>query len=240
MAQQLQNITIAAPGFGGINTQDSPLLQAQGFASICDNAVIDKQGRIAARKGHSMVSSNGSSVLGSSAGIEHISEFVQENGTKVFFSAGNNKIFTGTSYLSDATPCSYTITANNWSACSLANKHFLFQRGHEPLVYDAATSALTKMTAHGSSSGTPPQAHICLAAYGRIWAADVTGNKKTLYWSDLLDGVDWNSGSSGSLDLTNVWPNGYDEITALGSHNNFLVIFGKHSILVYVELLLCL
>ena len=42
MAQQLQNSTIAAPGFGGINTQDSPLLQPQGFASICDNAVIDK------------------------------------------------------------------------------------------------------------------------------------------------------------------------------------------------------
>ena len=72
-----------------------------------------------------------------------------------------------------------------------------------------------------------------MAAYGRVWAADVTGNKKTLYWSDLLDGVDWNSGSSGSLDLTNVWPSGYDEITALGTHNNFLIIFGKHSLIVY-------
>ena len=115
----------------------------------------------------------------------------------------------------------------------MANKHYLFQRGHEPLVYDASTSALTKITAHGSASGTPPSAHICIAAYGRVWAADVTNNKKTIYWSDLLDGVDWNSGSSGSIDLTNVWPNGYDEITALGTHNNFLVIFGKHSILVY-------
>ena len=54
-----------------------------------------------------------------------------------------------------------------------------------------------------------------------------------MYWSDLLDGVDWNSGSSGSLDLTNVWPSGYDEITALGTHNNFLIIFGKHSLIVY-------
>ena len=59
MAQQLQNITIAAPGFGGINTQDSPLMQSEAFAAIADNAVIDKQGRIAARKGYSMTSSNG-------------------------------------------------------------------------------------------------------------------------------------------------------------------------------------
>ena len=109
----------------------------------------------------------------------------------------------------------------------------MFQRDHAPLVYDPSTSALTLITAHAAAQGTPPHAHICLAAYGRVWAADVTGNKKTLYWSDLLDGVDWNSGSSGSLDLTNVWPSGYDEITALGTHNNFLIIFGKHSLIVY-------
>ena len=94
MAQQLQNITLAAPGFGGINTQDSPLMQSQAFAAIADNAVIDKQGRIAARKGYSMVSTNGATVLGSRDGIEHVSEFGQQNGTKVVFTAGNNKIFT--------------------------------------------------------------------------------------------------------------------------------------------------
>ena len=233
MAQALQNLTIASPGFGGLNTADSPLLVPNTFASEANNVVIDTRGRIAARKGHAMVSSNGGSVLGSSDGIEHVSEFVQRNNTKIVFSGGNNKVFTGTSTLSDATPGGYTISANNWSACSIADKHLLFQRAHEPLVYDASTSALTKMTAHGSSSGTPPQAHICLAAFGRVWAADVSGNNYTLYWSDLLDPVDWNSGSSGSLDLSTVWPNGNDQITALANHNDFLVIFGKNSILIY-------
>jgi len=233
MAQQLQNITLAAPGFGGINTQDSPLMQSQAFAAIADNAVIDKQGRIAARKGYSIVSGNGGAVLGSSAGIEHVSEFVQQNGTKIVFTAGNNKIFTGTTTLSDVTPGGYSVSANNWSACTLADKHFLFQRGHLPLVYDASTSALTTVAGHGSASGTPPSAHVCLAAYGRVWAADVTGNQKTLYWSDTLDGVDWNSGTSGSLDLTTVWPNGYDVITSLAAHNNLLIIFGKQNILIY-------
>jgi len=45
--------------------------------------------------------------------------------------------------------------------------------------------------------------------------------------------VIWTGGSSGSLDLTTVWPNGFDEITALAAHNNFLIIFGKRSIIVY-------
>ena len=232
MAQPLQNITISAPGFAGINTQDAPLLQEPSFASIADNCVIDKDGRVASRKGYTMVSSNGPAVLGSSAGIESVGEFVQTNGTKVVFSCGNNKIFSGTSTLTDITG-SLTVTANNWAMASLANKFYFFQRGHNPLVYDPGTAALTTIAAHGSAVGTPPDGNIVMAAFGRIWAADVTGNKQTMYWSDQLDGVDWSSGSSGSLDLTTVWPHGFDEITALAAHNNFLIILGKRSILVY-------
>ena len=232
MAQPLQNITISAPGFAGINTQDAPLLQEPSFAAQANNCVIDKEGRIASRKGYTMVSTNGAAVLGSSAGIESIGEFIQVDGTKIVFSCGNNKIFSGTTTLTDIT-ASLTVTANNWSMASLANKFYLFQRGHAPLVYDAATSALTTIAAHGSSAGTPPQAHACLAAYGRIWAGDKSDNKQTLYWSDSLDGVDWSGGSSGSLDLTTVWPGGFDEIIALSAHNDFLIILGKRSILVY-------
>lgn len=232
MAQQLQNISIGAPGFMGLNTQDAPLQQDPSFAAIADNCVIDKEGRIAARKGYSLVSSNGGAVLGSSAGIESIGEFIQYDGTKVVFSTGNNKIFTGTSTLTDATG-SLTITANNWSMASLGNKFYLFQIGHAPLVYDPAGPALTTIAAHGSVAGTPPQANIVIAAFGRLWAADVTGNKQTIYFSDSLNGLAWTGGSSGSLDLTTVWPNGFDEIVALAAHNNFLIILGKRNILVY-------
>jgi len=232
MAQPLQNITISAPGFAGINTQDAPLQQEPSFAAIADNCIIDKEGRIAARKGYTMVSSNGVAVLGSSDGIESVGEFVQINGTKVVFSAGNNKIFSGTSTLSDITG-SLTISANNWSMSSLANKFYFFQRGHAPLVYDPSGAALTTIAAHGSVAGTPQQAHISLAAFGRLWVADITGNKHTLYWTDSLNGLAWTGGSSGSLDLTTVWPNGFDEIVSVQSHNNFLIILGKRSILVY-------
>ena len=41
MAQALQNLTIASPGFGGLNTADSPLLVPNTFASEANNVVID-------------------------------------------------------------------------------------------------------------------------------------------------------------------------------------------------------
>lgn len=112
MAQQLQSITITAPGFAGINTQDAPLAQEPSFAAVADNCVIDKEGRIAARKGYNVLTTN--DVLGTSDGIEVLQEFVEEDGDTRIYSAGNNKLFTGTTTLVDVTPASYTITANNW------------------------------------------------------------------------------------------------------------------------------
>jgi len=235
MAQQLQNITVAAPGFAGLNTQDSPISVDPSFAAVADNCVIDKLGRIGARKGWEAVSSNGSSVLGSSRGIETIYEYIDNSGDKVVLSAGNNKVFKGTSTLTDITPSSYTPSANNWKIVTLNNHVYLFQRGHEPLIGtdESGSFVLETMSGHSHSTGTAPQGNEVLAAYGKLFVADVTGNKHTVYWSDTLNGHAWTGGTSGSLDVTLVWPTGFDEITALAAHNGFLIIFGKKSILVY-------
>ena len=83
------------------------------------------------------------------------------------------------------------------------------------------------------SAGTPPQGNEVLAGFGRLWVADFASDKSTIYWSDLLDGTGWTGGSSGSIDVSKVWPNGYDEIVSLAAHNGFLIIFGKDSILIY-------
>ena len=231
MAQQLQNITVAAPGFMGLNTQDSPIGGDPSFAAVADNCVIDKLGRIGARKGWEAVSSNGAAVLGSSRGIESVFEYVKRDGTKIVFSAGNNKIFTGTSTLAAVTlPSGYSISANNWKIVSFNNDVYFFQRGHASLVSVAGSTTLIAVVDGGTAS---PAANEVLAAYGRLWAADITANKYVVYWSDLLDGDDWHGGSSGSLDLTLVWPTGFDEVVALAAHNNFLIIFGKKSMLVY-------
>lgn len=234
MAEQRQNIYIAAPGFKGLNTADSPVAQDASFASIADNAVIDQFGRVAARKGLNKQTSS-STPLGSSRGIETIFEYVDHSGDKVVFSAGNNKVFTGTTTLTDVTPSGYTPTANNWKIINFNNHAYFFQRGHEPLIYtdESGSGVLDNIGDHSHSTGTAPQANEALAAFGRVWAADVTGNKHTVFFSDTLNGHAWTGGSSGSLDVTTVFPLGHDEITALAEFNDLLVIFGKKSILLY-------
>ena len=42
MAEQLIGSSIAAPGFKGVNTQDSSVTLESGFATVANNCVIDK------------------------------------------------------------------------------------------------------------------------------------------------------------------------------------------------------
>ena len=111
----------------------------------------------------------------------------------------------------------------------------MFQRGFEPLVYDNTSGAVEAMSNHTHSSGVASTMYgnEVLAAYGRLWTADFNTDKSTIYWSDLLNGINWSGGSSGNIDISKVWPDGYDEIVSLAAHNDLLIIFGKHSIVVY-------
>jgi len=237
MAQQLRNITIQAPAFAGINTEESPVGIDQSFAEQADNCVIDKFGRVGSRKGTVKLTTaiSPSNALGSSRGIEAVFEFLDTSGDKRILSAGNNKIFSGTSTLTDITPAGYTPTGNNWKIIDFNNHAYFFQRGHEPLIYtdESGSAVLEAHSDHSHATGTPPQANEALAAYGRVWAADVTGNKHTVYWTDTLQGHHWTGGTSGSLNLNTVFPNGFDEIVALAAHNDFLIIFCKDCIIIY-------
>ena len=231
MAQDRQNITIAAPAFRGLNTQDSPLTLDASYASIADNCVIDQYGRIGSRKGFTAVTSS-TTPLGSES-LDCIKEYINPVGANVILSAGNNKIFTGTTTLTDATPAAYTITTNNWKMVNFNDHLYMFQLGYEPLIYSEHAGVVEKMSAHAHATGTPPQGNEVLAAFGRLWVADFSADKSTIYWSDLLNGSGWSGGSTGSLNISKVWPNGMDEIVALAAHNGFLIIFGKNSIVVY-------
>ena len=228
MAQELRSINLVAPAFKGINTEDSPLAQDPSFAEIADNAVIDKRGRIAARKGHSVITTN-KTALGTGS-IRAIKEFERSSGSNVVLSVGNNKIFTGTTTLTDATPGSYTITADNWKIVNFNDKAYLFQASHAPLVYDG--SSVVRLDSVTGAAGVV-QGNEVLSAYGRLWVTGLSTSPSTVYWSDLLIGHDYSGGTSGSIDISKVWPDGYDEIVALAAHNGFLIIFGKRSIVVY-------
>ena len=231
MAQPLRSIDLVAPAFQGINTEDSPLAQDTSFAEVADNAIIDRQGRLAARQGNSVITTN-KTVLGADY-IHNIHEFYDSAGNEVIFSTGNNKIMTGTTTLVDATPGSYTITANDWKIVNFNDKAYFFQRGYDPLVYDNSTGVRTFTVANSGATNATFKANEVVAAFGRLFIAGNATNDTVIYWSDLLDGNAFTGGSSGSIDVAKAWPNGADKIVALAAHNDFLVVFGEHSIIVY-------
>ena len=340
MAEQLITSSIVAPGFKGVNTQDSSVTLESGFATIAENCVIDKYGRIGARKGWSPV--NATSADLSTAAVRTVIEVVKEDGN-VVLSAGNSKLFSGTSTLTqlavrnttNTADLSYTITDDHWSigvqpysTGQGASAHaYLAQAGHPTLVYHklplvgtgatltvsnvngsghvqgvtvttggsnwhvgdlctvtggagtGATFTVTaisgtaitsvSITAHGSGYAvgnvltlvdtTSPHTHegsyglqrlgdvgsvptgyttatfmpnIALAAYGRLWYADIVNDRQTIYFSDLNNGAALTGGSSGSLNIADIVPDG-DPIVSLAAHNGYLVIFCKHHIVIY-------
>lgn len=239
MSQTIQTASISAPGFFGLNTQDSPLDLASGFALVATNCVIDQYGRIGARKGWTRVNSSSGNLGANDVGAIH--ELVQTNGTLTVLFTGNNKLFKldGSNAVVELTygggGTAPTITASNWSIASLNGITYFFQTGHDPLIYDPAVSTTTyrRVTEKSGYVGTVPSANIVLSAYGRLWVASSSADKVTVTFSDLIAGHVWSGGTTGSLDTSRVWPNGADEVQGLAAHNGFLFIFGKRQILVY-------
>jgi hypothetical protein len=225
MAKPLQSIAIQAPGFYGLNTEDSPTALSEQFALDATNCVIDQYGRIGARKGWYYVTTTNND------DIVSISEFVKEDGTTEVISASATAIYKGTTTLTDITPSGYTMSDGLYSYATLNNKHYLFRKNAKPVVYDGTTAVAIED--HADYSGTVPQGNVVLSASGRLWVANTTNDATTIYWSDLLTGMKWDTGSSGSIDISKVWADGSDTIIGLASHNGVLVIFGKRQILLY-------
>ncbi len=210
MSQGIQVSSISAPGFYGLNTQDSPLDLGQGYALVATNCIIDQYGRIGARKGWSRVNSSSGNLGANDVKVIH--ELVQADGTLTVLFAGNNKLFKlGASNV--VTELTYggggtapTITASNWQCASLNGITYFFQSGYNPLIYDPAVSTTTyrRVSEKTGYAATVPDANICISAFGRLWAANTTSNNATVYFSDLIAGHVWSTGTAGSLNVNNV------------------------------------
>ena len=262
MAGALQTSSIAAPGFYGLNLQESSITLSSGFALKAQNCVIDRYGRIGARRGWLPLTATNAD-LGSNP-IEAMMEVV-DGGSNTIISAGNNKLFTGRTTLTQSLVrnadnsgnATYTITANNWQMAAMPygdvndfQPHaYLAQAGHPMLVWHELPVSGGDPHDHDSGTfgfqqigdvGTLPANHsistfkpnAVFSGFGRIWAGNIAGDTQTVYFSDLLRGSDFTAGSAGYLNLQEVFPNG-DNIVAISGHNGFLVIFGRNNIAIY-------
>jgi len=229
MTKPLQSASIAAPGFFGLNTQESGITLESGYALQATNCVIDKYGRLGARKGWTYLAES------SGVNLKGMHRFVDIDAVEYFgaWSDTNFYIYSGGSLTPITYSGSQSITEGNWQAVTLNDAAYLFQKNYEPLYFDTTTGTIKDISSSPSASGTPIEGNCALSAYGRVWTADTATNVTTIYWTDLLDPTRWNSGTAGSLDLSSILVNGNDEIIALGAHNGFLIVFCKANIIIF-------
>jgi hypothetical protein len=253
MAGQLKATGTSAPGFLGLNTQDSEVNMESGYATQALNCIIDKYGRIGSRRGWSVLTTN-NGTLDDNEPITAMFEFKDVNGVITYLSAGGGKLFTGLATLTekkvrnaaDDADVPLVATADNWQIAGLSfgtgagaeAQAFLAQKGNPLLVWnDPAGGYIFQQVGDVgavpsglSTSSFDP--NCVLSAYGRIWTANFTQDTHTIYYSRLLEGTDFAGVGSGLLDISSVVGNN-DEIVALADHNNFLIIFCKNNIIIY-------
>jgi hypothetical protein len=253
MAGTLKTTSIQAPGFMGLNTQDSAVTLESGYASIATNCIIDKYGRLGARKGWETVTTN-NGTLNDNQAIGSIFEFKEIDGTISYLSAGGGKLFSGTETLTEHIPKAANQTTDapitpvddRWQFAALAEGSsstassygFAAQIGNPFLVWRKANHSGPYIWQRVGDYGSKPSGittfdpDCVLAAFGRIWTARLTSHKHTLYYSRLLDGAAFTGTGSGIIDISSVVGNN-DEITALAYHNSYLIIFCKNHIVIY-------
>ncbi|MDX9757481.1 MAG: hypothetical protein RBT52_08300 [Sulfurimonas sp.] len=198
MATNLTPLSISAPGFYGLNSQEASVDLPINWALEALNCVIDQYGRIAARKGWTVVTTT-TPVVGN---IETIFEYKKIDGTTEIISCAGNKIYKGTTTLTDLVAPG-TITSNNWKIINFNNKAYFFQSGHVPLEYDGSTigyitrshtawtasTAFTVGTIRRPTTATPYY-YVCTTAgtsgaTAPIWSTTVGGTTtdNTVIWT---------------------------------------------------------
>ena len=257
MSGKLQAVSNATLGFLGLNTQEAGVTLESGYATRALNCIIDKSGRLGSRRGWQPLTEYEND-LESNNYIESLFEFIDVDRTSTIFSAGNGYLFTGTSTLTSLdiygpdsggpVPLATqpVFTGNRWQFAQLAEDAgpgasmygFAVQNGNKALVYRRAghsgTFHFQTIGDYGSiPSGVTTFDPDCVhAAFGRIWMAGVSGSKSTIYYSKLLDGATFTGTGAGLID-TAVSVGNNDEVVAISSHNDYLVVFCKRNIIVY-------
>lgn len=227
MADQLQPVPLVTPGYKGLNKSQSSVPDLDpGWGIECQNFVMDPTGRLASRSG--WVKQTTTPLAGTPAIVAQ-GELALANGNVFVVSAANNKLYSGTTTLTDITG-SLTITGNNWQFFTWNAAIYGVQVGH-PLIKWTGSGNFTTIT---PSSGTVPTGgNSGTGAFGRLFI--VGSDNQTIFYCNLLDDTAWSVTGAGSLNMGTVWTKGIDQIVALAAVGAKLVIFGTKQIILYAD-----
>lgn len=230
---QLANISSSSVGRLGLMTAgpgtDSPL----DIARVATNAVVERSGRISARQALNDVTLSSGAFA---ANVRAMTETVRKDGSVelVIASDSNFHVYNKTANSLVTLVGVNAVTSGNWQIWSDNNRMIASQDGVnlEGFARDGsgnwATSAITNKAAW-----TDSKYGVSHIAFGRAWVANRSDEKSIVYGSVILNPLDFNSAGSGQIDLSTVWANGMDEIVAISSHANYLILFGKTQIVLY-------
>ena len=221
-------LDIVAPGAKGLNTEHANVLLEPAWATVALNAVVNRSGRIAARRGWL---NQTTTAIAATPTIDTIFEYLDQQGASVIISCAGNKIYKNLTDFTDAgndITSSTTPSGDHWKFINFNGKVLGFQRGEVPIARSSGDFA------DASYTGTGPDGNTALAAFGRVWAADA--DLQTVRYSVLLDDTDYSTGNGGGiLNMSSVWTNGMDEIVAIAAIGSNLVVFGKNHIVMWAD-----
>ena len=222
MAGRLQAVTLAAPGFYGLNTQESGITISSGFALEATNCIIDKFGRIGSRKGWTTYSNTSASVTGA---VRAIAEHTKTDGSLEIVFAANNKLWKldgndDPVELTADDSSAITITDDDWQIITYNNHSVFIQANHVPVYYDASADTYKEYTS------VPFTNLNCGAAcFNRVWAAE----DNIVYWTKILEPQSFTGTGAGQINMREIFGED-DDVTAIANYNNRLVIFGRRNI----------
>lgn len=222
---QLAPLSVIAMGAKGLNLQSASSLLDPSWATRAQNMIFDSSGRLASRNGWLVLNST---PMSGSPAVGQLFEYIPVTGSTQIVSTGGNKIYKGTTTLTDVTGA-LTPSANNWKFQNFNGNVYGLQTSH-PLVVWNGSGNFAAVTA---SSGSVPDGNEILSAFGRLWGTDSTG--QVIKYCNLLDAAAWSVAGAGSINVTSIWGTGHDSIVALASYNDLLVVFGSRNIIIFQD-----
>lgn len=231
---KLNVVNIPSPGKLGLNTEDAGVALATEYAKVATNCVVSRDNRLSARNGFDVFSPSIPFIGNVGSCFETIN---QDGSSEVIFATESN-IYSNYPGVTDITGS--VVNGNNWQFTLLQDTLFAVQANNTPRAWQKVSNVWTPQIISlpvGGVDGIPSLAaeypNTCISAFGRVWMADSTTKKTTVWFSEDLNALNFRTTDAGFIDIAESLLGG-DNIVALGSIGNRLLVMCTNQILIYL------